>query len=323
LAQRLSYERYCWFHGQIKTGRYPNARTMAEKCEISGKQAQRDIEFARDIIGVPLQYNALQRGYEYADSAYELPPVWCSQDELLALCVALRLAAAVPDKQTKAFLHDLLGKFLNFRSAAPSPDLRSMETKISVKNIEYYRVDETIFHQTLSALFRGNSLRISYRTPHTGHDTERAILPLHLLHYMGNWHLIAFCSLKKDLRDFALSRIKRIEPAEHPVELPHGFLPVEDFITKSFGLINSGKEIEVCLLFSPDVAEWISEQVWHQSQEIGRNGDGSITLRFPVSDFREVKREILKYGAQVEVVSPVELRQDVKEEIEKMMAVYR
>jgi predicted DNA-binding transcriptional regulator YafY len=43
----------------------------------------------------------------------------------------------------------------------------------------------------------------------------------------------------------------------------------------------------------------------------------------PVADFREIKHEILKYGSQVEVFSPVTLRNEIKKEIEKMKKVYR
>jgi predicted DNA-binding transcriptional regulator YafY len=296
---------------------------LAEHHEISTKQAQRDIDFARERLKAPLLFNRIQNGYEYEDTRYELPPIWCGQDELVAFCVALRLAAAVPDKQVKSFLHELLGKFLDFRSARPSPRLRSMESKISVKNIEYYRVDEDIFRRVLVGLFQGNSLRIAYRSPYAGEETERTILPLRLLHYMGNWHLIAFCSLKGELRDFALSRIRRIEQTDQAVRLPDGVQAIDDFIDRSFGLLGGGTSTEVHLRFSPDVAEWISEQVWHKSQEMVKREDGSIELSFPVSDFREVKREILKYGAEVEVLSPVELREEVKKEIEKMKEVYR
>jgi predicted DNA-binding transcriptional regulator YafY len=54
-----------------------------------------------------------------------------------------------------------------------------------------------------------------------------------------------------------------------------------------------------------------------------RDTDGSLRLKFKVSDFRGVRREILKYGSSVEVISPKELREEVAREIEKMMKVYR
>jgi predicted DNA-binding transcriptional regulator YafY len=71
------------------------------------------------------------------------------------------------------------------------------------------------------------------------------------------------------------------------------------------------------------VADWISEQVWYSGQQIYPNEDGSICLKFPVADFSEIRREILKYGANVEVLSPQKLREEIKSEIEKMANFYK
>lgn len=322
MGKKLSYERYYWFHGQIKTSHYPNARGLAEKFEISQKQAQREIEFIRDRLDAPLFYNAGRKGYEYEDDGYELPPVWFKEDELVSLCLALRLAATLPDHAFKNSLYNLLEKFLAFRFLDFSPGLEEIKEKVSVKNIEYYRVDEAIFHKVVDSLFRDQSLKISYHTPHQHETTERIIQPLHLLCYMGSWHLIAFCTAKKDLRDFTLSRIQRIEPSAGTVTAPRHVSHVKDFIGKNFGVMIGRESIEVCLRFDPDVADWISEQIWHSGQEVARNEDGSICLRFPVADFREVRREILRYGASVEVLSPPELREEIKHEIQKMSKTY-
>ena len=139
---------------------------------------------------------------------------------------------------------------------------------------------------------------------------------------MGSWHLIAFCSLKGELRDFALSRIRVIESASASVTLPRKIPSIKDFIRTNFGLLVGRSSVEVCLRFSPEVSEWVSEQIWHSAQSVSTNDDGSICLRFPVADFREVRREILKHGASVEVLSPPELRAEVKQEIKKMTKLY-
>jgi predicted DNA-binding transcriptional regulator YafY len=322
MAKKLAYERYNWFHGQIKAGRYPNARKLAEEFELSEKQAQREIEFMRDRLCAPLVYDSGRRGYKYEDDGYELPPIWFKEDELLALCLALRLASTLPDLSLKGSLHDLLEKFLAFRSLDSHVSLEEIEEKVSVKNVEYYKVDETAFHTVVDSLFRNEALRISYHTPHKDETTRRVVQPLHLLCYMGSWHLIAFCTLKGDLRDFALSRIRTIEPVSQDVKLPKRLASVKDYMNKNFGLMSGGKSIEVCLKFVPEVSHWISEQVWFSGQEVSLNEDGSICLKFPVADFREVRREILKYGGSVEVLSPQELREEIKSEIKKMVEIY-
>ena len=322
MAKKLAYERYYWFHGQIKASRYPNARKLSEKFEISEKQAQRDIEFIRDRLGAPLVYNPSKRGYEFEDDSYELPPVWFNEDELLALCLALRLATTIPDRKLKSALYELLEKFLTFRFLDSAPNLTDIKEKVSVKNVQYYKVKETIFHQVMDSLFRNEPLKISYYTPHKHEKTERVIRPLHLFCYMGSWHLIAFCTMKNELRDFALSRVRAIEAAPQAIELPDDLPLIKDYINKNFGLMVGPESVDICLRFTPEVADWISEQVWDSGQEIHPNEDGSICLKFPVADFREVRREILKYGASVEVLSPQKLREEIKSEIEKMRRVY-
>ena len=153
--------------------------------------------------------------------------------------------------------------------------------------------------------------------------TERVIHPLHLLCYMGSWHLIAFCALKNGLRDFALSRIRTIDLISRPIEVPKDLPPIKEYIRKNFGLMSGKGSVEVCLKFASEVADWISEQIWYSGQEVSANKDGSICLRFPVADFREVRREILRYGASVEVLSPQELREEIKAEINRMTKIYK
>ncbi len=322
MSKKLTYERYYWFHGQIKECRYPNARKLAETFEVSEKQAQRDIEFIRDRLGAPLVYNSPKKGYTYEDPCFELPPVWLKEEELFALCLAMRFTAVLPDRRLKDSLDKAFEKFLAFRFVNPSPSLDEVRKKVSVKNIVYSKVDENIFRPVLYALFQDETLKIKYYSPHKNESTERVIRPLHLFCYLGNWHLIAFCGLKKALRDFALSRVRTIEKVAPELPLPKNLPPIEEYLDRNFGVMSGKESIEVCLRFSPQVADWVSEQVWHNDQQVCRNPDGSLCLEFPVADFREVRREILKYGAGVEVLSPLELREEVKREIGKMGKIY-
>ncbi|MCX8023249.1 MAG: WYL domain-containing protein [Syntrophorhabdaceae bacterium] len=323
MAKKLAYERYQWFHGQVVSGRYPNAKTLSEQFEISYKQAQRDIEFIRDRLYAPLKYDTVNRGYVY-EGGYELPPVWFSKDEFIAFCLATRLASTIPDGELKRGLKGFLEKFLSLRTIGNDKwYINDIEGLVSVKNVEYYKVKEEVFRTVLNALFKRLPLKITYHTPHKREQTKRTILPLHLLCYMGSWHLIAFCNLRNGLRDFTLSRIQDICQAEERISLPSGLPPVKDYIRKNFGVIAGEDSKWVVLKFSPMVSPWVSEQVWHDIQETTRDEDGGIILKFPVAGFEEVLREILRYGADVEVISPPELKAMIISEIKKMEKIYR
>jgi predicted DNA-binding transcriptional regulator YafY len=322
MSSKIIYERFLWFEKQIKDGKYPNTRDIAEKFEINRKTAQRDIEFLRDRMAVPLIYIPDKRGFAYEDNTYELPGFWLGEESLLSLLLAYRLVSAVPDKSLKTSLRTFLEQLLAKISSRKPISLKELSNKISVRNIEYSKTSETIYHALFEALLAEQPLRIEYHSPHNAQTTMRDILPLHLLHYMGTWHIIAHCALKNELRDFVLSRIKTIAPAAKPVVAKHSAADVKEYIRKTFGIFHGAPTQEVCLCFAAGIAPWITEQRWHPDQKTWLEKDGRLCLAIPVSDLREIKREILKYGAQVEVISPAALRNELRNEIEKMKNIY-
>jgi len=322
MSNKVIYERFLWFHSQVKKGRFPNATTLAERFEISPKTAQRDIEFIRDRLYAPLVYDPAGRGYAYEDEAYELPASWLSAEELTSLLISFRLASTIPDPGMKRRMKSFLEQVLSLYSSEVPVSLAGLGEKVSVKNIEYSRTNEKTFQKVLDSLLNRRPVRIEYYSPHKDESTVRHILPLHLLSYMGTWHIIAHCSLRGGLRDFTLSRIRKIGQSDREICEPEGGICLKDYLRRNFGILNSDETREVCLRFSPESAPWIAEQVWHPEQKAERGPDGSLTLSFPVADFREVKREILRHGSQVEVIAPAELREEVRREIERMMGLY-
>ena len=72
----------------------------------------------------------------------------------------------------------------------------------------------------------------------------------------------------------------------------------------------------------PEKSKWIKDQIWHKDQKVKYFKDGSFELSFPVADFSEIKREILKHGDAVEVIKPKTFRDLIKAEAEKIAKIY-
>ncbi|MBM9537321.1 helix-turn-helix transcriptional regulator [Desulfobulbus alkaliphilus] len=318
MSERLKYERFLWFHGQAKRLRYPNSRSLIEEFEISERTAQRDIEFMRCNLQAPLIFDHRRNGYRYTDDTFEIPFHWLDEENLLALALAARLASTIPDSAVKEDLCRLIGRMLRLSRNEGYSCLDRLSDKISVKNIEYARVEETFFRQVVRALFDQYALRITYRSPYSGNTTERTVQPLHLMHYMGSWHLLAWCTTKEALRDFALARLLAVEPVDTPVQVPANLPPIKELTRRHFGIMQGETTTMVTLRFSAHIAPRILEQIWHPDQQTSLSTDGSLLLSFPAADFRELIRSILSYGAEVRVMDPPELRTLVREEIEKM-----
>ena len=179
MSDRLKYERFLWFHRQVKDGRFPNATALVAEYGVSARTAQRDIEFIRDRLQAPLLYQSRQRGYSYTDQTYELPAAWINETNVLALALAVRLASTVPDAAIKDELCCLIDKVIPLAGRGAGSCLERVGEKISVKNIEYSRVDEHCFRLLIQALFADRSLAITYHSPHSGITSQREIHPLH------------------------------------------------------------------------------------------------------------------------------------------------
>ena len=91
----------------------------------------------------------------------------------------------------------------------------------------------------------------------------------------------------------------------------------------AFGIFQGKETVTAVLRFTPFRARWIKEQIWHPDQTVTHLDDGGLELSFPVADFREIKLKILQFGADVEVISPEELRREVQKEIENMAKIYK
>ena len=90
-----------------------------------------------------------------------------------------------------------------------------------------------------------------------------------------------------------------------------------------FGIFQGGELTLVRLRFNAFRAAWIREQLWHSDQKISELPDGGLELSFPVCHFHEIKMKILQFGADVEVLDPAALRDEVMAEIERMSGMYR
>jgi predicted DNA-binding transcriptional regulator YafY len=320
MGDHLTLERYYWFDNQVRTNRFPNANTLAERFEISSKTAQRSIDFMRDRIGAPLEYDSRHKGYRYSDDSFSLPSFQVSQEEMVSILLARNLlsnsAEGLISRDIQSFGRKL---FANMGQIGFSQD--KLRNAFSAVWNGYSPSQASTFRVVLNALLRNRLLTCRYTSPASSQETERTIAPHHLQHYMGSWVLIGWCQWKQDWRKFFLSRMS------DPIMTDESFNPRprkewQPLIHASFGIFQGGDPIPVILQFNPFRAQWIREQVWHPDQKMETLPDGGLRMVLPVTDFREVKLRVLQFGADVEVIEPEELRKEIREEIKRMAKMY-
>lgn len=320
MGSKNIYERFVWFDHQVRQKKYPNANSLATHFEISNKTAQRDIDFMRHRLHCPLHYDPSEKGYFYKDETFSLPMIYLSSEELWSLLIARKILQDISGGTSGPEISSIVDKITSIlqRHSIPS---HSIDDTFSFQFIEYSPTPEPVFKAVLEGCLKKRRLNFIYYSPASEEKSERTVEPYHLLNYMGTWHVIGFCHLRKEIRDFALNRISEAKVLRKSFKIPPSF-DFEDYFSSTFGLYKGKSTEEVTLRFTPEKSKWIKTQIWHRNQKTTFLPDGSLEISFPVSDFSEIKREILKHGSQVEVIKPRILREWVKSEAMKISKIY-
>ena len=318
MAKKFAFERYIWFHSKLKAGRYPKLADLAEKFEISLRQAAREIDFMRNLFSAPIEYGRERGGYYYSEAGFELPGIWLGQEEIVALIISKRISTAIPDRRLKKKIDYYFAKI----ASSTDFDFQDLEKRVSLKNIHYYSVAPEIFASCAFALAKHRQMRITYRSAYSEESRERTVSPLHLLLYLGNWHLLAFCHSRGDLRDFVLSRVVEMEILSDPVSNDLLARDIKRMIDRHYGIFLQGEEKTVRLRFSGRSVGIVRDQLWFAGQQVTEEKD-ALLLSFPVTDYREVLGDILRFGADVEVLEPAELRELIMETSARMIHIYQ
>jgi predicted DNA-binding transcriptional regulator YafY len=154
-----------------------------------------------------------------------------------------------------------------------------------------------------------------------GEITEREISPQRLVHYRENWYLDAWCHMRNALRTFSMDRVQAAEIcATRAMDVPEAEL--DEVLGSGYGIF-AGRDVTWAKLrFSPAAARWVAAESWHPKQRGSYEADGSYILEIPYSDDRELVRDILRHGADVEVVTPASLREAVRAELVSALKRY-
>ena len=316
---RPPMERMVKIHQELQTGKYPNATTLAAALEVSEKSIQRDLDFMRDRLRLPIEYEGSQFGYYYTRPVKTFPTMQISEGELFALLVAEK---ALQQYRGTTFERPLLSAFRKIANSLPdavSLNLADWEQTISFRTRAEPILNLQIFDLLAKATSRCRQVQITYRKPGQKKPEKRVLDPYHLANINGEWFLFAFDHLRKDIRTFVPGRITDAQLTGKTFERPEKF-SVEKTLRDSFG-VHSGKGVhDVVIHFDPTVADYIREKRWHPSQKLRGLRGGGVALQMQISSLAEVERWILSWSGHAVPASPPELVASVKRAAQQTLA---
>ena len=306
-------------HQEIAAGSYPNATTLARGMEVSTKSIQRDLEFMRDRMNLPLEYDGSRFGYHYTEPVSAFPTLQITEGELVALMIAEKALEQYRGTNFEKPLVSALKKMAAQLPDTVSFNIAEWDQTISFRTSAEPILNLEIFDALAKATAQRRQLRFDYRKPGQRSGESRVVDPYHLANINGEWFLFAFDHARKDIRTFVPPRIANVQPTGKIFARPEKF-SLEKRLHDSFGVVSGEGEFKVVIRFDEFAAGYIREKRWHPSQELRELKGGGAELRMKLSSLAEVQRWVLSWGGHARVIAPKELAAGVRESAERMLA---
>ena len=291
---------------------------------MSRASVKRDLEYMRSRFNAPIEYDREANGYRFGQARpgprYELPGLWFSADEAYALLTMHTLLAELEPGLLEPHVKPLQARLRAVLGGEPA--WKDVEKRIRVFQPERRISTNQFFGLVATGVLKRQKLWIRHYNRKDDRETEREVSPQRLVHYRDNWYLDAYCHLREDLRSFAVDALRAAELREaRAKEVPAAELDAH--LGSGYGIF-AGREVQWARLrFTPQAARWVSAQRWHPEQRGQVQDDASYLLELPYADDRELVMEILKYGADAEVLAPEALRLRVAAALAGASALYR
>lgn len=311
-------------HRIISSRRHPVPRTALEQgLECSRATVKRVIQEMKLYFDAPLEYDRARNGYYYDTQdgqAFELPGVWFTAAELHALLTAQQLLEQMQPGLFDSHLKPLK-EHIEKLLAAGQYSGSEIARRVRILRMAGRDTSGEHFQTVAGALLQRQRLAICYHGRSSDEETRREISPQRLIHYRDNWYLDAWCHRRNALRSFAVDRLREAKALEKRAR-DIAEIELDAHFASSYGIF-AGKPNHIALLrFTPTRARWVAEEHWHPQQQGCILEDGSYELRIPYSDSRELVMDILKHGAEVEVIGPQPLRDEVASQLQLGVGQY-
>lgn len=300
-------------------------RELLAALECSQATLTRDIEYLRSQLNAPIVFDSDLGAYRLEATApgpaYALPGLWFNDTEVHALLSIEHLLESIQPgllgphiAPLRKRLEGLLGK------GRHAPD--EIRRRILLLPANVRRPALTHFTVCAEATLSRRRLRLQHHDRHFDTVSTREVSPQRLVRYKENWYLDGWCHLRDAVRTFSVDALRGVELLDTPArEVSDAEL--DAILASGYG-IYAGRDVQwATLRFTPWQARWTSAETWHTDQRNHYDAEGRYLLEIPYSDDTELLMDILKYGAEVEVLAPADLRAKVAERLRQAVEQYR
>lgn len=297
-------------------------KELAQEVGVSIKTIRRDLETfqaagfpLREVVG---EFGRKKWHLESAKPPAELNFTW---DEAAALYLGRRLleplmgtifwqAAREAFRKIRAVLEPVSRDYLD--------KFATMFCQTMIGTHDYSKKADLI-DSLMQAIEDSQAVAMTYQALRATEPVTYTVYPYGLAYHRGSLYLVGRMCRHEDICHWKVDRIDAAELKDQRFQRPEDF-DLQKHLSKSFGVYHGNEEVCVKARFLPTVARYVEESTWHPSQRLTKQRDGSLIAEFTVDGTEEIKRWIMSFGKYAQVVEPVELRDQVVEELREALA---
>ena len=304
------------FHA-IKASRYPNRTQLARSIEVTTKTIQRDLDYMRYQLNLPIEFDYARGGYYFSKAVTDLPLFQLTESELVSVFVAQKALEAY---RGTPFEQPLRTAFQKLQAATGNPGVRvsisweDLSSSISFRHFGAYLPDMTIFAELAKAIQNEEVAEFDYKKLDAKAFERRTVEPWHLACVSGQWYLLGYDSSRGARRIFVLGRMQNVSTIARTFSHPRpGDADIRQLFLNSFQIWQSENPRleQIVLRFSGRAAQLVRERNWHPSQRLQELADGNLEITLTLNSLEEIVPWILSWGRQCEVIRPARLRKKV------------
>lgn len=309
---RSRLERIHYFQALLQAQKYPNCSTLAKHFEVSAKTIQRDVEFVKDRLKLPVEFDAARNGYYFTEPVSNITGIEVTEGELVAMLVAQKALLQYKGTSFERPLRTAFEKLVRGMREFVTLNLVDLDAALSFRDSGAAEVDAETFSKLAKAVQHSREVTLQYHKLKSKRPEARRVRPYHLCCSGHLWYCVAFDTKRKALRNFALTRMTDVTLTDTAFVRPLDF-SIHEHLAGSFDIFcgDSGRDYAVRVWFDDFATRLVGERRWHESQKLSICKDGTSELSVTLRSIEEIERWILSWGSHAKVLAPAELKERV------------
>ena len=304
----------------LTRGRW-NARGIASEQECSERTIYRDMQVL-ELAGIPVEFDKDDRCYHIRQD-FRFPSLSVTEDEALGQGTAVAISTG-PGLDINAGAKPVARKLAAASKVEVAQLLADAEELVSVLDLKLadHSRHREIIQAIQWALVKRKQVSGIYRSPYEVAEIKLQVHPYRLCLVKQAWYLIARPANEVELRTYRVARFKTLRMLDANSEVPDNF-DLKEYFGNAWAVYRGERSYNIEILFTKEAAETVMEGIWHQTQKVRKNKDGSVILTFQIDGLNEIVRWILGWGSYAKVIQPPELRELILAQLNQSIEAYR